>query len=507
MATSPRWVLGSGPSAWGAGWPSYWKRKTEDDEKGHPVVSKLADYAPAPLQAGPTPLAPGRLRALRLRFGRYRQSQGRFRFLERAEAGERIFKIVISVGTVAMILGLVSALPVGRYWTTWLFTRARWLALGAVGLDPDHVDVEADWRRKRIFDVASARSSLTATFAEYPPAMQRLLRFAELDPEHALVRWGNFDRTVLLPGTVFEADRRGRSYRFRPNVRSIWIRNFPVKGQVKAYFQVPDVPEVLDFVKGTGAQVVEGSVQSTNSWGLRGPEPDLTASWRGIVLGDSYMQGLFVGDQETPTECLKRELSSRLLASVEILNTGHLGYSPEQYYYTLVEYGRLFPPQFVVVSVFANDFGGDIVAVRNGKGDWEEARHWLWRIREYCQRRNALFLVVPAPWVEQIEGPQLAGYYPGLFSNALEATGVEYLDPIEDFVDAHLADSLASRRAGKSTALNTLFNGRIGDGHFSAEGSRTWAKAVARRLELMIERELGSHDNAARRLNSQKPDR
>ena len=347
------------------------------------------------------------------------------------------------MGTIAIILALVLALPIGRYWTGWLITRARWLALGTVGLTPDHSEIEADWRRKRSFDVASAQRSLASTFAEYPPAMQRLLRFAELDPDHALVRWGNFDRTVLLPGKIFEADETGRSYRFRANVRSIWVRNFPIKGQVKAYFQVHDAPEVAELLKGTGAQIVEGSVQTTNSWGLRGAEPNQRASWRGIVLGDSYMQGLFVGDQETPTECLKRELNSRLQAPVEILNTGHLGYSPEQYYYTLVEYGRRFPPQFVVVSIFANDFGGDVEAVLHGSGDTEEARYWLWRIREYCLARGAHLLVVPAPWVKQIDEPQLAGNYPGRFSNVLEVTGLEYLDPIEEFVNAHLADSLA----------------------------------------------------------------
>ena len=102
---------------------------------------------------------------------------------------------------------------------------------------------------------------------------------------------------------------------------------------MKAYFQVPDTPELAELVKGTGAQIVDGSTQTTNSWGLRGPEPDLAAPWRGIVLGDSYMQGLFVGDHETPVECLKRDLKTRLGGPVEILNTGHLGYSPEQYYY------------------------------------------------------------------------------------------------------------------------------------------------------------------------------
>jgi hypothetical protein len=421
-----------------------------------------------------------------------RPRQRQFRFIERAEKLERAFKVAFSVGTVVIIVGLVTALPIGRYWTIWLLTRTRWLTQSAVGLTTDHREIEADWRRRRLFDVASARKSLAATFAEYPPAAQRLLRFAELDPDHALVRWGNYDRTVLLPGNIFEADDSGRSYRFRPKVRSIWVRNFPVKGQVKAYFQVLDNPEVEELVKGTGATVVEGSTQTTNSWGLRGPEPNLKASWRGIVLGDSYMQGLFVGDQETPTECLKRELESRLQAPVEILNTGHLGYSPEQYYYTLVEYGRRFPPQFVVVSIFANDFSGDVEKVFQGTGDWEEARYWLWRIREYCLERDAVFLVVPAPWLKQIEEPQLAGNYPGQFSNVLEATGLEYLDPIEDFVNAHLEASLASRKAGKFPTGNSLFNGRVGDAHFSAGGCRVWAKAVARRLELVIEKRISS---------------
>ncbi len=203
------------------------------------------------------------------------------------------------------------------------------------------------------------------------------MRFAGLDPDHALVRWGNFDRTVLLPATVFEADETGRAYRFRPGVHSIWVRNFSVKGPVKAYFQAPDAPELRSLVRLTGASVVEGSTQTTNSWGLRGPEPDLNARYRGIALGDSYMQGLFVADTETPVECLKRDLKKRLKAPVEILNTGHLGYSPEQYYYTLLEYAARFPPQFIIVSFFANDFG-DVQEVLQGRGDWREESATGW---------------------------------------------------------------------------------------------------------------------------------
>ena len=70
---------------------------------------------------------------------------------------------------------------------------------------------------------------------------------------------------------------------------------------------------------------------------------------------------------------------------VELLNTGHLGYSVEQYYFSLVEYAGRFPPQFVVVSIFANDFAGEVNDVLEGRGgDWDEGKYWLGRIRDFC---------------------------------------------------------------------------------------------------------------------------
>ena len=383
------------------------------------------------------------LRARRLR----RRRQSEFEFVERAGRLERVFKTVIALMTVGLLAVLLLALPTGRYLAQWLTTRGWWLARAAVGLEPPRAEIDVDWRRKRLFDIQQASGKLAGTYREYTPAQQSLLRFAGLDADHALVRTGNFDRTVLLPSTIFIPDETGRSYRFRPNLRSIWVRNFPMKGQMKAYFQILDQPGIADIVEGTGASIVEGSIQTTNSWGLRGPEPNLASPWRGIVLGDSYMQGLFVADDETPTECLKRDLRSRLDNSVEILNTGHLGYSPEQYYYTMVEYYAQFPAQFVVVSIFANDFG-DFQNVLHGKGDWGEGRYWLGRIHQFCQARGISHLVVPAPWINQIENPRMAGFYPGQVSNILESTGFEYLDPADAFANAQLELSNKARARG-----------------------------------------------------------
>src|SRR5262249_19414208 len=206
---------------------------------------------------------------------------------------------------------------------------------------PGRDEVNAEWQRRREFDMESALTKHRRTFDEYSEPQKRLLRFAGMDPDHVVLRWGNFDKTVMLPSTVYEPDdsgryepnESGRSYRLRPGVRSIWMRNFPMKGDVKAFFQIPDRPEAAEMVQGTGASIVEGSSQTTNSWGLRGPEPDTQAAWRGIVLGDSYMQGLFVGDDQTPTECLKRDLRKRFGRSGEARHAGHLGQCPERDYY------------------------------------------------------------------------------------------------------------------------------------------------------------------------------
>ena len=195
------------------------------------------------------------------------------------------------------------------------------------------------------------------------------------------------------------------------------------------------------------------------------------------------MQGLFVGDDQTPIECLKRDLKKRLGAPVEILNTGHLGYSPEQYYYTLLEYAGRFPPQFVVISIFANDFGDVRRSARRagetGTRELLAGAHPAVLLRSRSRRASSS----RAPWVNQIEGPQLAGFYPG---NDLQRPGSDRARVSRS--DRRVRQCAARRvlegrgARGRRPSASPLFNGRIGDGHFSPQGCELWAAAVGRRL-------------------------
>src|SRR5271166_4732765 len=314
-----------------------------------------------------------------------RPAQRCFGFLERSQRLARRFKAAILLGTSLVVIVTLTSSSSGRYLAGWLATRSRWAVLHGIGIPPGRDEIDADWRRRRLHDIEQTRGKLRSTYAEYDPAMRKLLDYAGLDPDHALLRWGNFDRTLYLPSTVLESDDKGRSYRFRPGVRSIWVRNLRLKGGILAYFPILLGPDLDQAVQGTGAEMIQSSVQTTNSWGLRGPEPDLQAPLRGIILGDSYMQGLLVGDAQTPGECLKRYLAEHEKTRTEILNTGHLGYSPEQEYYTLREYADQFHPTFVVLSLFANDFGDPFEVLHEGKGDWEEGKYWLREITQFCR--------------------------------------------------------------------------------------------------------------------------
>ena len=421
-----------------------------------------------------------RPRPLLRRCPRFRQRT--FRFVERGERLARRFKLGIAAFTACVFIAPLAGTSAGRFAAAWTWAKLQ-RGMAALAGDPDDRRwIDAEWRRRRLFDVEQARTKLLTAYGSYDAKLGKLLDAAGLDPDHALLRWGNFSKALLLPSTIFEPDENGRSYRLRPNTRSIWVRNLRSKEGVLAYFPVPDDPEVLKLAEAAGIFVVRESVQSTNSWGLRGNEPNLSASLRGLVLGDSYMQGIFVPDDQTPSECLKRVLASHFDTSVEILNTGLMGYSPEQEYFTLIEFADRFRPRFVILGLFANDFG-DLFEVLDGKADWDENRHWIGKISAFCRSRNLPLLVVPAPWVNHIEGPRRTAWYPGRIPELLDEDST-YFDPMEAFVEAYQDEKL---RRTEPSIRSGLFNGHLGDGHFSPAGCQVWAEAVGKRLSLLMQ--------------------
>jgi lysophospholipase L1-like esterase len=424
------------------------------------------------------------------------QWQRSFAFIDRSRRHERLFKWLIVVATLAVLVSIVTCIPWGRYLASSIRSAVRETTRKVMRVKPTRAQIDEQWADVRQRGIEITRSRVERQYALSSPALQRLLRYAGMDPEHGLLRWGNYNWTLLLPAKVFEPDDLGRSYRLRPSTHSIWLKEPFEPRQVPLFYLVPDEPGLRDVIQGTEVRVVETSRQTTNSWGLRGPEPDLNAGVRVIVLGDSYMQGMFVRDDETAPECLRRDLEQRLKARVSVLNTGVMGYSPEQYYFSLMAFADRFRPHLVVISICPNDFGNEWAATREGKGDWQEGKYWLDKIARYCQARHWPHLVVAAPYRPSLLEKRNEGYYPGSLPYILNE-GFTFLNPSEEFINAHLKLVGAAERAGKTVRDSPVFNEALNDNHFSALGSEVWAAAVGRRLALLLDGEQTSNTQTA----------
>ncbi len=406
--------------------------------------------------------------------------------LERLARREQRLRRAILVVTGLVLVGCLGATPLGRFAVFSAAIRSKSFVVRAIGQEPDRGDLDRLWAWRRERGIADTAKRFEGVFGQCKPTLQELLRAAGMAPDQGLLRWANYDRTLLFSSCVFEPDSRGRSYRLRPETRSVWLKEKSLAGSPFGMLLVPDNPRVRMLAQAAGIPPIAGSEQSTNSWGLRGPEPDLEASVRGLILGDSFMQGLFIGDDQTPPARLERTLEGALHTSVSILNTGHFGYSPEQYYHTLVEYGPRFNPHFVVVSVCPNDFG-DPQKVVLGQGDWAEAKYWLDEIQEYCNDRGIACIIAAVPCDFQLEGKRKEGYYPGQVANTCDLDSLTYCYPFDDFVNEHLRLVHESQVKGIPQSVSPLYNRRIGDGHFSPAGADVWAHALAQRVSLIIQ--------------------
>jgi hypothetical protein len=423
-----------------------------------------------------------------------RPVQRLFPWLERSRRRERRFKAVVLAFTGVVVLAVMAGLPPGRDATALTWRRMASWCSGLLGMETRRAEIAAEQNLRRLRGIARTRSTYRDFYErDASPGLRRILGAAGMAPDDVLLRWANGDWTVIFSPRVFQADEGGRAYRMRPGMRSFWLEDHVLTRGLTSFFFLPDTAEVRTAVAETGAAIMPESYQTTNSWGCRGPEPDPAASRRVLVLGDSFMQGIFVADDQTPPECLRRHLESAWGERVSVLNTGHIGYSPEQYHSTLVEYYDRFRPDFVVVGVCPNDFG-DPSAVLSGQGDWSESEYWLDEIQQFCRTRLTPCLLVASPLEVMITGNRRDARYPGNILGLWNGNNFTFMDLSDTFIDAHLHRAAEVLGQGGLPQTSPLFNGHRHDAHFSPLGAAAWGQAVGGRLEA-----LSAHEEAWRR--------
>ena len=90
---------------------------------------------------------------------------------------------------------------------------------------------------------------------------------------------------------------------------------------------------------------------TTNEFGLRGRTPELNVAEKVLILGDSFVMGYGVEDNETFAAVLNEELGD----AIEVINGGVFGYNPYSSYEYLIKEGIRFNPKTVVLCLWAGD--------------------------------------------------------------------------------------------------------------------------------------------------------
>ena len=133
---------------------------------------------------------------------------------------------------------------------------------------------------------------------------------------------------------------------------------------------------LLGWSKVPGTQVRQHTseydvVEHINAHGLRGPDvpfekPDGTQ--RVLLLGDSFLEGYTVADDETVAAVLGQLLNARTVAPgpVEVINGGTAGYATDQELLFFERDGRRYSPDVTVLLFYVNDV-------------WFNARSRYWR--------------------------------------------------------------------------------------------------------------------------------
>jgi lysophospholipase L1-like esterase len=268
-----------------------------------------------------------------------------------------------------------------------------------------------------------------------------LVRFvdAQLDEQSRDAFESVWDTTspVLLSRTLYRrVDMFGaQKYMYKAGLKklSVWAS----EGRGSIGFETEDTVERRRALEGIRfAHLVAASYDRD---GFRRVDPPATGPCEASVLflGDSFTDGMWVGDADTFVSQYTRVASERSGRRVCATNTGVNGYGSLEEAYILEHYfeeiGR---PRLVLLMYFANDVDDDYDAVVGGRlpdapAKWEQSLAYVRRIARFTQEHGATLAVAAIPPAGQLEHPDRR-HYQAILQAFCAVEHVPFIDLLDD---------------------------------------------------------------------------
>jgi lysophospholipase L1-like esterase len=238
---------------------------------------------------------------------------------------------------------------------------------------------------------------------------------------------------VMLSRQMFrEIEMDGvRKYAYQPSLHKLSFETGV--GEVRWRMETIDTPAMREALAGLDTTFLTTASYDANGFRRVGPE---FSSCRDHVLflGDSFTDGLWVGDEETFANVYGKLARAGSAAGVCPVNAGVNGYgSFEERYVLEHDFDLAGKPSVVFVMYFPNDVEQDYDAVVHGKARdedrlWQESLKELHQIHEFTAAHGSALVIAAIPPVEQVLEHVARTYYQDVLRTFAAREHVRFVD-------------------------------------------------------------------------------
>jgi len=273
----------------------------------------------------------------------------------------------------------------------------------------------------------------------FNPSLRRFARtLAAQDPKTDLFAtlW-DVDTGVLLSRHLYRsvAMDGAAKYMYKPSLKKLGFRTGA--SGLHWNMETEDTPAIRAALAELDTPFIVTA--SYDELGFRNgdPKPASGCTARALFLGDSFTDGLWVGDADTFVNLygrLVRERSGVMLCPV---NAGVNGYGPFEEAFVLEHYfeqaGR---PAFVFVMFFANDVDADYDGVIDGTiadhdRRWRDSLDQIARIKRFVSGHGATLVLAAIPPAEQVFAHRSQEHYQDVLRAFSEREGIQFVNLID----------------------------------------------------------------------------